>query len=253
MAPGGGDGERPLGHLLVPHLAVVGDEDLLREGFGVKWARLRKGGDAQPQVRERGHGAASRACHGHGACRDERRAEVVGELGIGDHPPCRQDLARQGELAHEDAAVDPLAGELARGAEDGHGDREVEGGARLAQVRRRQADHDAESWHDEPGGPHGRPHARPRLEDRLVRHADYRHPWNPVRGRDLHLDLDGLDAAKHSGTQAEDLPRPRWPRSSHSVHWKAPMRWRSRAVLSATMLRAMTSKRRDSTNGCVAR
>ena len=67
---------------------------------------------------------------------DEGEAEAVGKAGVCDGAARRGDVAVQRELAHEEASVEPLGGNLPRAREDGERDREVVRGTRLADLRR---------------------------------------------------------------------------------------------------------------------
>ena len=74
---------------------------------------------------------------------DQGQTRLPGSLGHGQHPPGRFQTAVQGQLPEEQMPFQGLRGKQALGRQDAHRRRQVEAGAILAHVRRRQIDGDA--------------------------------------------------------------------------------------------------------------
>ena len=150
MPPGGGDLERPAPPALPLHLCQIGAGT--ERQIAVRGERRRRGqpvtahvGDRLGQVMQR-HRIDARQRH---LARRLGRAEheldpgPPSPLGDDERSPDRPHPAVQGQLAHGGVRPERARRKLVRGGEDGQRNRQVEAGALLAQVGRRQVDGDA--------------------------------------------------------------------------------------------------------------
>ena len=120
---------------------------------------------------------------------DKREPLPLGESRIGNGSSRRAHAPIKGKLTDKEQLGKALMWNLASGGKHGHGNWEVEGGARLSNLRRSKVHR-----HVKPGNLiaarlHGAAHPRSRLEDRGVRHAHNGEPRDSPR--DAHLDRHG--------------------------------------------------------------
>ena len=113
---------------------------------------------------------------------------------IGDLAANRADAAVQRELADEQAAIEPVDGNLPGEREDRHGDRQVEARPGFADVSRRKAHGKRAARDIEPARSQCAPYAAARLHDRGVGHADDGQARYGSRGGDLDGHPEGLHA-----------------------------------------------------------
>ena len=112
-------------------------------------------------------------------------------------------------------AVQPLRGELTRRGEHGERDRQVEAGALLAQLGRREVDRQPAKGELELGGRDPAPDALLRLLARAVGETDDRERRDAVLDVRLHLDALWLEpdecmrdrACEHTATLATEVAR----------------------------------------------
>ena len=212
MAPGRGDLQAALDLLLTPDLGqvdprarAVGLERGLVGDVGAQ-------GRAAVQVAEQVAEAADRQDL-HAA--DQRRlARVILRDEGAAHPTLtgerdhREDTvevahrAVEAELADDHRIVEARAGiELAGGQEDAEGDRQVVGGAALAQVGRGEVDGDVAVGEAGAGIAQGGAHALLRLLDGGVRQPDNEHAG--LARADVDLDLDELAVEPDRGAAVD--------------------------------------------------
>ncbi len=228
MAARGGDLEREQRLLLAAHVAEVGvlagrrHRGSGRRRRGKRAAAQRGGEIAQvPEARhaqavdERGLGGA--------LLRDEQGVEARPRRPFGhrQRPPAPLELTAERELAEHREAVERQRRDLPAGREDAGGDRDVEPGAGLAQVGRREVRGDAPGREVEPGVRDRGAHPLPRLPHGRVSESDDRE--GREAGPEVHLDADRsrLDPVDGEGGDAGEherhARRRRVPRGPASV------------------------------------
>src|SRR5689334_12602104 len=158
---------------------------------------------------------------------------AAGALGDREGAADRADLAGQRELADDRAAGHRVDRQLGRGGEYGEREREVEGGAHLAQVGRREVDRDPLERELEPGVDDRRADALASLADRLVREAHDRERGQAQPDVGLDPDAAGLDPVER---ERDD---------SSEGHQNAASRWSSRTSSPRASSRTPTASNRS--------
>ena len=151
---------------------------------------------------------------------ERRLASRVGgaQQTLGTEPPCAlgdgEDAADpaqpavERELADRSGALERAARKLLRRGEQRKRDREVEAGALLAQLGRREIDRDPSGREGQLGGRDAAPHALPRLLAGAVGEADDREARQAVADVRLHVDPARLEPDERMGDRAcEHAPR----------------------------------------------
>jgi len=124
----------------------------------------------------------------------------LGCQGEGHRSAYRSQFTPQAQLSSAPDPVQPCGIQLPAGCQHGQGDRQVEGGAFLAQIRRGQVhDHPSEG-HAQMAVADGCPHALSRFLDGCIRQAHHLQPREP--GRNIHLHGDSPGLKPHQGSSA---------------------------------------------------
>ena len=125
------------------------------------------------------------------------------------HARHRAQSARQGQLAHEQRLAQQVGLDLAVGRQHGHGDGQVEVGAALGQVGRREQDRDPLGARPlQPAVDHGHPAPLARLVDGDVGAADHRRADHAARDVGLDLDQVALRPLQPGGVGRGDRHQP---------------------------------------------
>jgi hypothetical protein len=201
MAPGGRDLQRAPGIGLAPDVGEVElTADRLRRvrGRRRRWPvpPLQQGGDQ----RHRGHAQHLDPLDQRGlggVLQRHDQALVAGLPSAGrerDRTRHRPQLAAQRQLAADRIGAEAVPGDLPRRRQQRDGEREVEAGAGLADVGRRQVRGQPLEWELETGVEERRADALARLADRRVREADDGEGRQAAADVDLDRDLDAVDA-----------------------------------------------------------
>ncbi len=210
---GGGDRDRPLGHLLaadVGEIDVVGgvlveplveprrrglDVDLAgEEGDGLREAA---DGDDFDLFDDGGFGGA-----GGGHDEAAKAALLGGGDGHRERALGRPREAVEGQLADDGVLLEPVGGELPAGGEHAERDRQIERRGLLGQLGRGEVDDDAVVRAHEAGVDERPLDAMRALLDGRFGQAD-EHGLGQRAGRDIDLDLDrqGVDAEEREGVE----------------------------------------------------
>ena len=207
MFASGGYDEGALGAVLVNDVPVV-------KRLGGIGRRLFAGAghgepvDAQAKRRQGGNLVRFDAAGDRGAPHelgraDEPEAKVASEKGVRDGPAHRPHHAGEPELAHKQAVVEPLLGNLPALRQHRDGDGEVEPGAGLLQRGGREVDGDVEPWQVKARLLEAAPDAVLCLEQRVVGHAHDGHARNAAGEVDLDADVLRLNASQRGGVHRE--------------------------------------------------
>ncbi len=121
-----------------------------------------------------------------------------------EHAADGLDLAVERQLSHDCEPTDAIALDRAGGGEDAERDRQIERGAFLPQVGRRQIHRDSIVGKGKPGVANRSPHAFAALAHRRVREPDGGERGEPRRHVDLDADERSLDADEGRGQDARE-------------------------------------------------
>ena len=152
--------------------------------------------------RNRGHAGERRLARGVGGPEQTLRAEPPCALGDGENAADPTEPPVECELADGGGAFEGIARELLRRREERKRDRQVEAGALLAQLRRREVDRDPPRREAQLGSRDPGADSFPRLLAGAVGEADDREAGNAVTNVRLDVDPPRLETDESMGDRA---------------------------------------------------
>ena len=201
MTAGGRELERAPGAFLSPDVGEVGRRRRAvavrhERRLGLQVALATQVGDRLGEMpdRDRGNAGKRRLACGVGGAEETIRAEPPRALGNGENAADPPEPSVERELPDGGGALEGAAWELLRRREEREGDRQVEAGALLAQLRRGEIDRDAPRGEGQLGSRDPTAHSLPRLLAGAIREADDREARDAVANVRLYVDPTRLEA-----------------------------------------------------------